>query len=106
MLLENRKLLLTLLAVFALIEISLGRSLVLSGFDWRPLWGAPLVRGTMVDFAFTAAWCGLYLLDTARRQGRNGWAWIPLLLIFPTLAMFLFTLTSPRRSAKAATEAA
>jgi hypothetical protein len=95
MLLRNRPLLIALLVVFALIEARLGRDLMASGFDWRPLWGAPIVRGTMVDFTFTVLWCSLYLFDTARRQRRSGWAWLPLLLIFPTIALLLFSLTAP-----------
>ena len=94
MLLNRRPLLLALLVVFTLVQLRLGSELMAGGFDWRPLWGAPIVRATMVDFSFTVLWCGLHLLDSARRQGRNGWAWIPLLLIFPTVALFLFTLTT------------
>jgi hypothetical protein len=96
MLLRNRPLLIGLLLLFFLLQASLGAGLAASGFDWRPLWGAPIVRATMVDFTFTALWCAFYLLDTAKQQQRNGWAWLPLLLIFPTLAVFLFTLTAPR----------
>jgi hypothetical protein len=101
MLLRNRPLLIGLLVLFALLEARLAADLVAAGFDWRPLWGAPIVRGTMVDFTFTVAWAALYLLDAGRRQGRSGWAWMPLLLIFPTLALFLFTLTErePRERA-------
>ena len=98
MLLRNRPLLIGLLLVFGLIELRLAGELIGTGFDWRPLWGAPIVRGTMVDFTFTVVWCALYLLDAARQQGRNAWAWIPLLLIFPTLALFLFTLTTRQPS--------
>ena len=98
MLLENRRLLIGLLVVFSALQFWVGRELMAARFDWRPLWGTPVVRATMLDFSFTALWCGLYLLDTAKRERRNGWAWMPLLLIFPTLAVFLFTLTSPRDS--------
>lgn len=96
--LRNRPLLIALLMVFAVIEARVVGGLMASGFDWRPLWGAPIVRGTMVDFSFTILWCALYLLDAAKRQGRNGWAWMPLLLIFPTIALFLFSLTSREQS--------
>src|SRR5690349_17054141 len=96
MLLQKRPLLIGLLIVFGLVEARLAGELMAAGFDWRPLWGAPIVRGTMVDFAFTILWASLYLFDAARRQRRNGWAWLPLLLIFPTIALFLFTLTAPR----------
>jgi hypothetical protein len=93
--LRNRPLLWGMLVVFTLIQFGLSADLMRSGFDWRPLWGAPIVRATMVDFTFTVVWCAFYLLDAARRQGRNGWAWLPLLLILPTAAVFLFTLTAP-----------
>ena len=56
---------------------------------------SPLIGGGLRWFTFTVVWASLYLFDTARRQRRNGWAWMPLLLIFPTIALFLFTLTSP-----------
>src|SRR5213078_1104450 len=75
--LRNRPLIIGLLIVFALIEARLAGELMAAGFDWRPLWGAPIVRGTMVDFTFTVIWTSLYLFDTARRQRRNGWAWLP-----------------------------
>jgi hypothetical protein len=94
--LNRRPLLLAILGLFVLLEASLGRELAHTGFDWRPLWGAPVVKATMLDFSFTVLWCGLFLLDEARRQNRNGWAWIPLLLILPTAALFLFSLTAPR----------
>lgn len=93
--LRKRPLLIVLLLLFFLIQASLAADLAAGGFDWRPLWGAPIVRATLVDFIFTTLWAGFYLLETARRQRRNGWAWIPLLLILPTLALFLFTLTAP-----------
>lgn len=96
MLLRNRPLLVGMLVLFFLIQLRLSAELMAAGFNWRPLWGAPIVRATLTDFSFTVAWCTFYVLDTARRQGRNGWAWVPLLLILPTLAMFLFTLTEPR----------
>lgn len=102
MLLRNRPLLVGMLVVFFLIQLRLTAELMAVGFDWRPLWGAPIVRATLMDFTFTVAWCALYVLDTARRQERNGWAWVPLLLILPTLAMFLFTLTEPREHSEAA----
>ena len=95
MLLRNRPLLITLLVVFTLLQAGLARELMAGGFDWRPLGGAPIVRATLLDFAFTVLWCGFYLLDETRRQRRNGWAWIPLLLILPTFALLFFTLTSP-----------
>lgn len=101
MLLRNRPLLIGMLALFALAEVRAVGELTAAGFDWRPLWAAPIVRGTMVDFMFTVVWCGFYLLDTAKRQGRNGWAWMPLLLIFPTIALFLFSLTTPRHEDRA-----
>ena len=93
--LTNRPLLIGMLLLFTVIQVWLSAELMASGFDWRPLWGAPIVRVAMVDFTFTVAWCAFYLLDAAKRQGRNGWAWLPLLLILPTLALFLFTLTEP-----------
>lgn len=93
---RNRPLLIALLAVFTLLQFSVSRELMASGFDWRPLWGAPIVKATMLDFTFTVGWCALYLLDASKRQGRNGWAWMPLLLILPTFALFLFTLTERR----------
>jgi hypothetical protein len=92
-LLRNRPLLLAILALFAAVQFSLGGEIIAARFDWRPLWGAPIVKGTMMDFTFTVLWCGLYVLDSARRRSRSGWAWIPLLLIFPTVALFLFSLT-------------
>jgi hypothetical protein len=85
-----------LLVLFTLLQGSLARELLASGFDWRPLWGSPVVKATMLDFTFTMIWCALYLLDAAKRQRRNGWAWMPLLLIMPTFALFLFTLTEKR----------
>lgn len=94
--LRNRPLLLVLLAVFTLLQFFVSRELMESGFDWRPLWGAPIVKATMLDFTFTIGWCGLYLFDASRKQGRNAWAWMPLLLILPTFALFLFTLTERR----------
>src|SRR5688572_22649777 len=99
MLLKNRPLLLGVLAVFALVQLSLGGEILAGGFDWRPLWGAPIVKGTIMDFSFTVFWCALYVLDASRRRGRSGWAWIPLLLIFPTIALFLFSLTDRERAA-------
>jgi len=98
MLLKNRALLIGMLVVFTALQAWIGRELMQAGFDWRPLWGAPIVKAAMLDFAFTAFWCAFYLLDTAPRQGRNGWAWVPLLLILPTFAVFLFTLTEPRNA--------
>ena len=97
--LRNRPLLITFLVVFTALEAWISRDLMASGFDWRPLWGAPIVKAAMVDFSFTAGWCGLYLLDASKRQGRNGWAWMPLLLIVPTFAVLLFTLTERRSEA-------
>jgi hypothetical protein len=97
MLLRNRPLLIALLALFTLAEFRLSAELMASGFDWRPLWGAPIVKATLLDFTFTVLWCAFYLLDAAKRQGRNGWAWMPLLLILPTFALFLFTLTGRER---------
>lgn len=94
--LRNRPLLILLLIAFTVLQAVVSRELMAGGFDWRPLWGAPIVRAAMLDFAFTALWCALYLLDEAKRQGRNGWAWMPLLLILPTFAVFLFTLTGRR----------
>lgn len=93
---RNRPLLLGLLVVFTLLQGSLTRELLAAGFDWRPLWSSPVVKATMLDFTFTVTWCALYLLDASKRQGRNGWAWMPLLLILPTFALFLFTLTEKR----------
>jgi hypothetical protein len=93
---RNRTLLLALLGVFTLIQVGLSQGLLAAAFDWRPLWTAPIVKATMVDFSFTVLWCAFYLLDAAKQQGRNGWAWVPLLLILPTAALFLFTLTEPR----------
>lgn len=95
MTLQNRPLLLALLLVFTAIQLRLGGALWASGFNWQPLWGAPVVKATFVDFTFTVIWCALYLHDAARQQGRNPWAWLPLLLILPTAALFLFTLTEP-----------
>jgi hypothetical protein len=91
--LRNRPLLIALLVVFTAIQFWLSVELAATGFDWRPLWGAPIVKATLLDFTFTVAWCGLYLLDEAKRQQRSGWAWLPLLLILPTFALLLFTLT-------------
>src|SRR5256885_1398367 len=85
--LRSRPLLMGMLATFTLIQLRLAGELMAAGFDWRPLWGAPIVKATLVDFTFTVCWCAFYLLETAKRQGRNGWAWIPLLLILPTFAM-------------------
>jgi hypothetical protein len=99
MMLRNRPLLLGLLALFTLLQFSVSGELLASGFDWRPLWGAPIVKATMLDFTFTVGWCALYLMDASKRQGRNGWAWMPLLLILPTFALFLFTLTERRPEA-------
>ena len=96
MTLRNRPLLMATLLVFSVIQAWLARELWAAGFDWQPLWGAPIVKATLVDFAFTVLWCGLHLSDAARQQRRNFWAWLPLLLILPTFAMFLFTLTEPR----------
>lgn len=96
MTLGNRPLLIALLLLFTAIQFWLGQELWSSGFDWKPLWGAPIVKATLIDFTFTVAWCALYLQDAARRQRRNGWAWMPLLLILPTFALLLFTLTEPR----------
>src|SRR3712207_5892137 len=96
MLMRNRPLLLAILAVFTLIQFWLSAELMRAGFDWRPLWGAPIVKAAMVDFSFTILWCTLHLLDAARAQRRNGLAWLPLLLILPTAALFLFTVTTPR----------
>jgi hypothetical protein len=96
MLTRNRPLLAALLAVFTLIQVWLSAELMAGGFDWRPLWGAPIVKATLVDFTFTVLWCGFYLFDEAKRQRRSGWAWLPLLLILPTFALFLFSLTAPR----------
>jgi hypothetical protein len=97
--LTNRPLLIGLLVVFTVIQAWLSVELMSAGFDWRRLWGAPIVKATLLDFTFTVAWCALYLLDAARKQQRNGWAWIPLLLILPTFALFLFTLTERRGGA-------
>jgi hypothetical protein len=94
-LLRKRPLLIALLVLLTVAEASLGRELAACRFDWRPLWQSPVVKATMLDFTFTAGWCALYLMDTARRQGRNGWAWLPLLLIMPSVAMLLFSLTGP-----------
>ncbi len=99
MMLKNRGLLIGMMALFLLLQAGISAELMRDGFDWRPLWGAPIVKAAMLDFAFTAAWCGFYLLDAAKRQSRNGWAWIPLLLILPTAAVILFTLTEPRAAA-------
>ncbi|HEU4754934.1 MAG TPA: hypothetical protein VFU47_17640 [Armatimonadota bacterium] len=98
--LRNRALLIGLLVLFTLAQVGLSSELMRGGFDWRPLWGAPIVKATLLDFTFTVLWCALYLLDTARAQRRNGWAWLPLLLILPTVALLLFTLTTPRESAE------
>lgn len=98
--LTNRPLLIALLVVFTGLQAWLSIELMASGFDWRGLWGAPIVKATLLDFTFTVAWCGLYLMDAARKQGRNGWAWIPLLLILPTVALICFTLTEPRELPK------
>lgn len=103
--LNNRPLLVALLVVFTGIQAWLSMELISTGFDWRGLWGAPIVKATMVDFTFTVIWCGLYLLDAARRQQRSGWAWIPLLLILPTFALLLFTLTEARETASAVNQA-
>lgn len=99
--LRKRPLLIGMLVVFTLIQVRLSADLMVAGFDWRPLWGAPIVRATLLDFTFTVLWCALYLLDAARRQRRNGWAWLPLLFIMPTLALLLFTLTAPEERADA-----
>jgi hypothetical protein len=96
MLLGNRRLLVGLVVLLFLGELVLGGELMRARFDWRPLWQAPVVKATLVDFCFTVAWCALYVFDTARAQRRNGWAWLPLLLILPSAAMLLFTLTAPR----------
>jgi len=101
--LRNRPLLIGLLLVFTAVQFWLSRELMASGFDWRPLWGSPIVRATLVDFTFTVLWCSLYLMDAARRQQRNGWVWLPLLLILPTVALLLFTLTTPAREEPSAT---
>ena len=93
--LRNRPLLIAILALFFVLQLSLGRELMAARFDWRPLGGAPIVRATMLDFTFTIVWCACTLFDAARRQGRSGWPWLPLLLILPTVALFLFSLTSP-----------
>lgn len=98
MLLKNRPLLIALLVLLTLAEMSLGQELAAARFDWRPLWQSPVVKATMLDFTFLAAWCALYVLDAAKRQGRNGWAWMPLLLILPSAALILFTLTTPRQA--------
>jgi hypothetical protein len=90
---RRRWLLIGLLALFTLLQMSLSAELMAGGFDWRPLAAAPIVKATLLDFTFTVVWCAFYLLDAAKRQGRNGWAWLPLLLILPTAALFLFTLT-------------
>lgn len=103
MLLRNRWLLFACLAIFAAIEIHLAGELMAARFDWRPLWGSPVVKATMVDFTFTVIWCTGFLFDTARRQQRNAWAWLPLLLIFPTVALFAFSLTAPAESAGSST---
>jgi hypothetical protein len=91
--LRNRPLLIAMLVLFTALQAWISRDLMAAGFDWRPLWGAPIVKAAMLDFTFTATWCAFYLLDAAKRQGRNGWAWMPLLLILPTFAVFLFSLT-------------
>lgn len=91
--LRNRPLLIILLVGFTVVQALIGRELMAAGFDWRPLWGAPIVKAAMLDFTFTVLWCGFYLVDESRRQRRNFWAWIPLLLILPTFALFLFSLT-------------
>jgi hypothetical protein len=96
MTLRNRPLLWCFLAVFTLIQMVIAQEMLATGFDWRPLWGAPIVKATLLDFTFTVAWCGLHLADAAKAQRRNVWAWMPLLLILPTFALFLFTLTEPR----------
>jgi len=96
MLLRNRPLLIGLVILLTLAEASLGAELAAARFDWRPLWGAPVVKATLIDFTFTVAWCALFLLDAARQQRRNGWAWMPLLLILPSLALLAFSLTAPR----------
>jgi len=102
--LTNRPLLIALLVVFTGLQAWLSVELIGSGFDWRALWGAPIVKATLLDFTFTVAWCGLYLMDTARKQGRNAWAWIPLLLILPTVALICFTLTERREAAGPGTD--
>lgn len=91
--LRNRPLLVGVLVVFTVLQALISREMMATGFDWRPLWGAPIVKAAMLDFAFTALWCAFYLFDEAPRQRRNPWAWMPLLLILPTFALFLFTLT-------------
>lgn len=96
--LRQRPLLAILLIVFTVMQGRIGAELMASGFDWWPLWGAPIVKASMLDFAFTGLWCAFYLLDEAKRQRRNAWAWIPLLLILPTFALFLFSLTTPRET--------
>ena len=104
--LRNRPLLVGMLVVFSLIQARLSADLMAAGFDWRPLWGAPIIRSTLMDFTFTVVWCAFHVLDTARRPGRNGWAWVPLLLILPTVALFLFTLTAPDEPRQEGTPAA
>ena len=95
MLLRNRPLLIGLLVLLTVAEFSLSRELAAARFDWRPLWEAPVVKATMIDFTFTVLWCACYVLDAARVQRRNGWAWMPLLLIMPSVALLVFTLTAP-----------
>ncbi len=99
--LRNRPLLISMLAVFTAGQFWFGQELFATGFDWRPLVAAPIVKVAMLDFTFTAIWCTLWLFDESKRQRRNPWAWLPLLLILPTGAMFLFSLTSPQNSAAA-----
>jgi hypothetical protein len=100
--LRKRPLLIGMLVLFTFIQVRLSAELMAAGFDWRPLWGAPIVRASMVDFSFTMIWCALYVLDAAQRQRRNGWAWVPLVLILPTLALILFTLSAPEEGRDAA----
>jgi len=96
---ENRWLLGLLLITFTVAEAYLGWLWAAAGFRWRPLLEDPGCRAGMLDFTATAVWVALFILDAAREQRRSGWAWMPLLILTPTLAILLFQLTAPRRPA-------
>lgn len=92
----HRGLLIALLLLFTALEAVFAWQWATAGFHWRALIADPGCRAAMLDFVATATWLAFYILDRAQEQDRHGWAWMPLLVLCPTLAILLFQLTAPR----------
>jgi hypothetical protein len=47
----------------------------------------PATMAILVDFTFFGAIVFAWMVSDARKRGKNGWLWLPLMILLPTVAL-------------------